>query len=561
MSQQPKQLEELNPTTLDEIEYLLLNVLTDEQFYKFIQFLYNIYLLNIHTPIFKDFLFIHFENYATRKRSPIAQIFNHPQLNNEFLNKHYNVIINNPKLFLQNIKDCYDANSKLITNQKKIFLNLYCNFDKDYIIPFYPNFSTQNGSDQLETNIQLQYRIRFYTEILYSITSVNFNYHQYEKPRYTIKLNQYFKNYLTSGYIDPKRYVYPVVILDNEYNQLVELFDNMKNSNYALYIKNILLGSLYINENGNNNLLLKTQLLNYFKKINLICDEFITIADIKYLFYHDPAKNTEHFMSHMKYYFIEAILIPFTNKIYEELDDEKVYSEFNLNEIIHYLLRLYNYEVVLDINQDIFNIIDKKNQELENKRLQEIERIKEKIENERLQEIEKLVHIRLQQIELERLQQIELEKLQQIELERLQQIELERLQQIEIERLQQIELEELIEIEKLQELQIIEEIEIKLFLENELIELNRLIELEQEIEQEKIELDIIQILLEEQEYDKKEQEIIEFSKEPEPEPEPEPELEIEIEEINNNIFMYYKILLFIFALLYCIFIKFILLTE
>ena len=62
MSQQPKQLKELNPTTLDEIEYLLLNVLTDEQFYKFIQFLYNIYLLNIHTPIFKDFLFIHFEN-------------------------------------------------------------------------------------------------------------------------------------------------------------------------------------------------------------------------------------------------------------------------------------------------------------------------------------------------------------------------------------------------------------------------------------------------------------------------------------------------------------------
>ena len=552
MSQQPKQLKELNPTTLDEIEYLLLNVLTDEQFYKFIQFLYNIYLLNIHTPIFKDFLFINFDNYEPRENDRYNTL-----LKQQHLNTYEYLIQHNPQLFLQKLMflNKYQYNEK---NSRKRFLDMYCNFSKNNFLCYVKPFTTHS----FETDIQLQYRIRFYTEIFYSITSVNFNYHQYEKPIYTIKLRQYFKNYLTIiPFWDMLIQHKPVVILDNEYNQLVELFDNMKNSNYALYIKNILLGSLYINENGKNNLLLKTQLLNYFKKINLICDELITIADIKYLFYHDPAKNTEHFMSHMKYYFIEAILIPFTNKIYEELDDEKVYSEFNLNEIIHYLLRLYNYEVVLDINQDIFNIIDKKNQELENKRLQEIERIKEKIENERLQEIEKLVHIRLQQIELERLQQIELEKLQQIELERLQQIELERLQQIEIERLQQIELEELIEIEKLQELQIIEEIEIKLFLENELIELNRLIELEQEIEQEKIELDIIQILLEEQEYDKKEQEIIEFSKEPEPEPEPEPELEIEIEEINNNIFMYYKILLFIFALLYCIFIKFILLTE
>ncbi len=102
---------------------------------------------------------------------------------------------------------------------------------------------------------------------------------------------------------------------------------------------------------------------------------------------------------------------------------------------------------IIEMLENGWQYVDKREQEIERLKQQEIERLKQQeIERLKQQEIERLKQQeieRLKQQEIERLKQQEIERLKQQEIERSKQQEIERLKQQEIERLKQQEIERL----------------------------------------------------------------------------------------------------------------------
>ena len=351
-------LKELNPITIEEIECIIEQELTDKQFELFRSIIGQIKGIsqtqNNHTNQFKNYILTkilwEYQIYGASNYNVDLNTLNinnisvncdiYKMASSNIINSYSNHLVDK-NTFLQDLK-------KL--TKKSLILKLECGFHYKYkrfdnhqevyihnIAP--PNCGAHlsllsnnsislylNTDNTPETQKQLKDRIRLYTEIFYRIHKMDYKYTTYAEPIYKTDLTEYFNDFL-----------FTTNNQDKNKNKLIDIFNNIAKVNYAKYTKNHIIGNIITNQES----ALKYQIVEYFEKISQICNKLITQDDIEYLFHQQPyvdeyqkcAFDDENFnvipyyISQEKSNFIEVLLIPYIHNSNYVIEDLIIFIE------------------------------------------------------------------------------------------------------------------------------------------------------------------------------------------------------------------------------------------
>ena len=373
---------ENNIKTIEEIENIFVNKLTDNQFYTFIHIIRKIYSVNLHTKL-TELTFNPFEyRYNNKNQNNISSTL-YFLINDvkdielkEYINcldfyndKENNDDTNYPVEYEIHILPNEYKYIELITKehmiqQKKIFLKRYCGFmwlkniEPIQNILTFINFYTMLFNQIIMSDYPLELYKNIYNSIFNICNELLQVKNEFDNNNNPFSIKKKINN---TDNTDNIKALYNDIY---EIEIVINLIKNKNNTNYAKYIKYILLGSLYNKEDSP----LKYQIVEYFERIQEIFKgkEIISDNDIKYLFYQKPEDNIQSLFNEItediiipyhisieKYIIFQAILFPFTNKI-PTIELEYCNIFYNMTK----LLVDYNQYDILRLYKKMYQIIN-----------------------------------------------------------------------------------------------------------------------------------------------------------------------------------------------------------
>ena len=248
--------------------------------------------------------------------------------------------------------------------QKKIFLKRYCGFmwlkniEPIQNILTFINFYTMLFNQIIMSDYPLELYKNIYNSIFNICNELLQVKNEFDNNNNPFSIKKKINN---TDNTDNIKALYNDIY---EIEIVINLIKNKNNTNYAKYIKYILLGSLYNKEDSP----LKYQIVEYFERIQEIFKgkEIISDNDIKYLFYQKPEDNIQSLFNEItediiipyhisieKYIIFQAILFPFTNKI-PTIELEYCNIFYNMTK----LLVDYNQYDILRLYKKMYQIIN-----------------------------------------------------------------------------------------------------------------------------------------------------------------------------------------------------------
>ena len=374
-------IKKLNPTSLDEIEYLLVNELTDKQFYKFMEIIANTYTLGINikykeefNPSFLQKCIQNSSVYISSSLRIIGTEYKRltscmqEEENNNSINStknHFdnylilNAMKNDPHHFLEvylksinNYVNNCDGKTINITNTnvRRKFLILFCNF-KSY-----------NDIKNLEPIQFINQKIRFYTELFYMLCKIEHLAEFYKAPIYDTTYEEFMIDYICMHLPNKSIMTQPLCWSSLEINETNEIMTNelipkitefiiilndITKVNYLNSMQREIYRFLYIKNKFN--IILQQHVINYFNNFHNICNNLITMNDIEILFY----KDNTYYISYEKYELFNIILLSYEDN--QNLNYDLIFKYISV------LLSGYNLQIIKSIYNKFIYILTHNN--------------------------------------------------------------------------------------------------------------------------------------------------------------------------------------------------------